>query len=46
MFFLKLRERAGTESMMCGLTSLMATGTFFNVARGLAPTGTVAMLLQ
>ena len=44
MFLRKLREMAGTDSMMCGLVSRMAMGMFFSMVMALFPPGTVAML--
>ena len=37
MFFLKLRARAGTDSITCGRVSAMAAGTFRRVARAFVP---------
>ena len=43
MFFLKLRARAGTDSITCGRVSAMAAGTLRRVASAFLPIGTKAM---
>ena len=43
MPFLKFLLIAGTESIMCGRTSLMVPGTLRSISIGDLPKGTVAM---